>query len=115
MRVCYKCTDFLDDQVLINGYTYGGLSEVLESEFLSCSMGSTIAGDIDLETALQLLYQLYITSVQPGDEEVRLVMQMTREAIKAQKRDPFTAYASRVCELNYGNSYYFKVPLNSFW
>lgn len=33
-------------QVLINGYTYGGLSEVLESEFLSCSMGSTIAGEI---------------------------------------------------------------------
>ncbi|CAM6103151.1 unnamed protein product [Calypogeia fissa] len=147
MRVCYKCTDFLDDQVLINGYTYGGLSEVLESEFLSCSMGSTIAGEIgvfghrppmlldmlagkraevgtkvgaymrtfsgdcspaDLETALQLLYQLFITSVQPGDEEVRLVMQMTREAIKAQERDPFTAYANRVRELNYGNSYYFK-------
>jgi hypothetical protein len=40
---------------------------------------------------------------------VKLVMQMTREAIKAQERDPFTAYANRVRELNYGNSYYFKV------
>ncbi|KAG6556881.1 hypothetical protein Mapa_001461 [Marchantia paleacea] len=147
MRVCYKCTDFLDDQVLIHGYTYGGLSEVLERDFLSCSMGSLIAGEIgvfghkpstltdmlagkraevgtkvgaykrtfygdcspsDLETALQLLYQLFVTTVQPGEEEVKLVMQMTREEIKAQERDPFTAYANRVRELNYGNSYYFK-------
>ncbi|KAL2635876.1 hypothetical protein R1flu_007355 [Riccia fluitans] len=147
MRVCYKCTDFFDDQVLIHGYTYGGLSEVQESEFLSCSMSSLIAGEIgvfghkpstlldmlagkraevgtkvgaykrtfygdcspaDLETALQLLYQLFVTTVQPGEEEVRLVMQMTKEEIKAQERDPFTAYANRVRELNYGNSYYFK-------
>ncbi|BBN04021.1 zinc protease [Marchantia polymorpha subsp. ruderalis] len=147
MRVCYKCTDFLDDQVLIHGYTYGGLSEVLERDFLSCSMGSLIAGEIgvfghkpstltdmlagkraevgtkvgaykrtffgdcspsDLEIALQLLYQLFVTTVQPGEEEVKLVMQMTREEIKAQERDPFTAYANRVRELNYGNSYYFK-------
>lgn len=33
-------------QVLISGYAYGGLSEVQESEFLSCSMASTIANDI---------------------------------------------------------------------
>lgn len=147
MRICYKCTDFLDDQVLFSGYSYGGLSEVSENEFLSCSMGSTIAGEIgvfghkpsvlldmlagkraevgmkvgaymrtfsgdcspsDLETALQLVYQLFVTSVIPGDEEVKLVMQMTREAIMAQERDPFTAFANRVRELNYGNSYYFK-------
>lgn len=147
MRVCYKCTDFLDDQVLFSGFSYGGLSEVSESEFLSCSMGSTIAGEIgvfghkpsmlldmlagkraevgmkvgaymrtfsgdcspsDLETALQLVYQLFVTNVVPGDEEVKLVMQMTKEAILAQERDPFTAFANRVRELNYGDSYYFK-------
>ncbi|KAJ7536029.1 hypothetical protein O6H91_12G054400 [Diphasiastrum complanatum] len=147
IRVCYKSTDFLDDQVLFSGYAYGGLSEVPESEFLSCSMGSTIAGEIgvfgykpstlmdmlagkraevgtkvgaymrtfsgdcsptDLETALQLIYQLFTTNVQPGDKEVKIVMQMTREAIMAQERDPFMAYATRVRELNYGNSYYFK-------
>lgn len=147
MRVCYKCTDFLDDQVLFSGFSYGGLSEVSESDFLSCSMGSTIAGEIgvfghkpsmlldmlagkraevgmkvgaymrtfsgdcspsDLETALQLVYQLFATSVIPGDEEVKLVMQMTKEAILALERDPFTAFANRVRELNYGNSYYFK-------
>eukprot|EP00250_Pteridium_aquilinum_P015299 c22507_g1_i1 orf=556-3573(+) len=147
MRVCYKCTDFLDDQVLFSGYSYGGLSEVAESDFLSCSMGSTIAGEIgvfghkpsmlldmlagkraevgmkvgaymrtfsgdcspsDLEIALQLVYQLFVTNVVPGDEEVKLVMQMTEEAILAQERDPFTAFANRVRELNYGDSYYFK-------
>eukprot|EP01018_Ginkgo_biloba_P031588 Gb_11763 [translate_table: standard] len=147
MRVCYKCTDFLDDQVLFSGFAYGGLSEVPESDYLSCSMGSTIAGEIgvfgykpsvlmdmlagkraevgtkvgaymrtfsgdcspsDLETAFQLVYQLFSTSVVPGDEEVNIVMQMTKEAIRAQERDPFTAFANRVRELNYGNSYFFK-------
>uniref|UniRef100_A0A0D6R038 Peptidase M16 N-terminal domain-containing protein n=1 Tax=Araucaria cunninghamii TaxID=56994 RepID=A0A0D6R038_ARACU len=147
MKICYKCTDFLDDQVLFSGFTYGGLSEVPESDYLSCSMGSTIAGEIgmfgykpsilmdmlagkraevgtkvgaymrtfsgdcspsDLETALQLVYQLFVTSVAPGDEEVNLVMEMTKEAIRAQERDPFTAFANRVRELNYGNSYFFK-------
>lgn len=32
--------------MLLSGYAYGGLSEVAESDFLSCSMGSTIAGEI---------------------------------------------------------------------
>ncbi|KAG0557873.1 hypothetical protein KC19_11G163400 [Ceratodon purpureus] len=147
MRVSYKRTEFLDDQVLVSGYAYGGLSEVAESDFLSCSMGSTIAGEIgafghkpsilsdllagkraevgtkvgaymrtfsgdcsptDLDAALQLVYQLFVSEVEPADEEVQLVMQMTLEGIKAQERDPFTAYANRVRELNYGNSYYFK-------
>ncbi|MCL7048539.1 hypothetical protein MKW94_026371 [Papaver nudicaule] len=147
MRVCYKCTDHLDDQVLFTGFTYGGLSELPESEYFSCSMGSTIAGEIgvfgykpsvlmdmlagkraevstrigaymrsfsgdcspyDLETALQLVYQLFTTSVVPGDEEVQLVMEMAKEAIYAQERDPYTAFANRVRELNYGNSYFFR-------
>lgn len=147
MRICYKCTDFLDDQVIFSGFAYGGLSELSETDYLSCSMGTTIAGEIgvfgykpsvltdmlagkraevgtkvgaymrtfsgdcspsDLETALQLVYQLFLTSVMPGDEEVKLVMQMTKEAIKAQERDPFTAFANRVREINYGKSYFFK-------
>ncbi|KAF8400960.1 hypothetical protein HHK36_014263 [Tetracentron sinense] len=190
MRVCYKCTDFLDDQsnegafsavegafffngwmlllqsnggalcfgglpridslsgvsVLFTGFTYGGLSELSENEYFSCSMGSTIAGEIgvfgyrpsmlmdmlagkraevgtklgaymrtfsgdcspsDLETALQLVYQLFTTNVEPG-EEVKIVMQMAEEAIRAQERDPYTAFANRVRELNYGNSYFFR-------
>lgn len=41
----------------------------------------------------------------PSNEEVQFVMQMFLEGIKAQERDPFTAYANRVRELNYGNSY----------
>ena len=28
MRVCFKCTDFFDDEVLLTGFAFGGLSEV---------------------------------------------------------------------------------------
>ncbi|KAI5664619.1 hypothetical protein M9H77_23942 [Catharanthus roseus] len=147
MRVCYKCTDFLDDQVLFTGFSYGGLSELPESEYFSCSMGPTIAGEIgvfgyrpsvlmdmlagkraevgtklgaymrtfsgdcspsDLETALQLVYQLFMTNLEPGEEDVKIVMQMAEEAVRAQERDPYTAFANRVRELNYGNSYFFR-------
>ncbi|XP_062148705.1 zinc protease PQQL-like isoform X1 [Alnus glutinosa] len=147
MRVCYKCTDFLADQVIFTGFSYGGLSELQESDYFSCSMGTTIAGEIgvfgyrpsilmdmlagkraevgvnlgaymrsfsgdcspsDLETALQLVYQLFTTNVAPGGEDVKIVMQMAEEAVRAQERDPYTAFANRVKELNYGNSYFFK-------
>ncbi|KAK1264477.1 hypothetical protein QJS04_geneDACA018123 [Acorus gramineus] len=147
MRVSYKRTNFLDDQVLFSGFAYGGLSELSESEYISCSLGSTIAGEIgvfgykpsvlmdmlagkraevgtkvgsymrtfsgdcspsDLETALQLVYQLFTTDVIPGEQEVKIVMQMAEEAILAQERDPYTAFANRVRELNYGNSYFFR-------
>nr|XP_043621332.1 zinc protease PQQL-like [Erigeron canadensis] len=147
MRVCYKCTDFLQDQVLFTGYAYGGLSELPETEYISCSMGSTIAGEIgvfgyrpsmlldmlagkraevgtklgaymrtffgdcsptDLETALQLVYQLFATSVVPGDEDIKIVMQMAEESVNAQERDPYTVFVNRVRELNYGNSYFFR-------
>lgn len=147
MRVCYKCTDLLDDQVLFTGFSYGGLSEIPESDYFSCSLGSTIAGEIgifgyrpsvltdmlagkrvevgtkigaymrtfsgdcspsDLETALQLVYQLFTTNVIPGEEDVKIVMQMAEEAVRAQERDPYTAFADRVKELNYGSSYFFR-------
>ncbi|KAI7748121.1 hypothetical protein M8C21_007851, partial [Ambrosia artemisiifolia] len=133
--------------VLFTGYAYGGLSELPESEYISCSMGSTIAGEIgvfgyrpsmlldmlagkraeigtklgaymrtfygdcsptDLETALQLVYQLFATKVVPGEEDIKIVMQMSEESINAQERDPYTVFANRVRELNYGNSYFFR-------
>ncbi|CAL5358910.1 unnamed protein product [Camellia sinensis] len=148
MRVCYKCTDFFDDQVLFTGFSYGGLSELPENEYFSCSMGSTIAGEIgvfgyrpsvlmdmlagkraevgtklgaymrtfsgdcspsDLETALQLVCQLFITDVEPREEDIKIVMQMAEEAVRAQERDPYTAFANRVRKLNYGNSYFFRI------
>ena len=62
--------------------------------------------------ALQLVYQLFITNVEPKEEGVRKVMEMAEEAIRAQERDPYTAFANRVRELNYGNSYFFRVCLN---
>ncbi|KAM6583368.1 hypothetical protein CsatB_010370 [Cannabis sativa] len=46
MRVCYKCKDFLDDQVMFTGFSYGDLSEIPESNYVSCSMGPTTAGEI---------------------------------------------------------------------
>ncbi|KAK1312722.1 hypothetical protein QJS10_CPA07g00912 [Acorus calamus] len=121
-------------RVLFSGFAYGGLSELSESEYISCSLGSTIAGEIgvfgykpsvlmdmlagkraevgtkvgsymrtfsgdcspsDLETALQLVYQLFTTDVIPGEQEVKIVMQMAEEAILAQERDPYTAFANR--------------------
>lgn len=147
MRICYKCTDFLDDQIIFTGFAYGGLSELSEDEYMSCSMGSSIAGVIgaygykpsvlmdmlagkraevstkvaaymrtfsgdcspsDLETALQLVYQLFTKNVEPRDEEVKIVMQVTEEAIHAQERDPYTAFTNRVRELNYGDAYFFR-------
>jgi len=35
-------------QVLFTGFSYGGLSELPESDYISCSMGSTIAGEIGI-------------------------------------------------------------------
>jgi hypothetical protein len=63
----------------------------------------------DLETALQLVYQLFTANVEPREEEVKIVMQMAEQAIYAQERDPYTAFANRAREINYGNSYFFKV------
>ncbi|KAL0338988.1 UNVERIFIED_CONTAM: Zinc protease PQQL-like [Sesamum angustifolium] len=129
------------------GFSYGGLSELQECEYFSCSMGPTIAGEIgvfghrpsvlsdmlagkraevgtslgaymrsfsgdcspsDLETALQLVYQLFVTNLEPGEEDVKIVMQMAEESVRAQERDPYTAFANRVREINYGNSYFFR-------
>lgn len=61
----------------------------------------------------QLVYQLFTTNVTPGDEDVKIVMQMAEEAVHAQERDPYTAFAKRVKELNYGNSYFFRVWLDT--
>lgn len=36
-------------------------------------------------------------------------MQMAEEMVRNQDRDPYTAFANRVKELNYGNSYFFRV------
>lgn len=57
----------------------------------------------------QLVYQLFTTNIIPGEEDVKIVMQMAEEVVRAQDRDPYTAFANRVKELNYGNSYFFRV------
>lgn len=57
----------------------------------------------------QLVYQLFTTNVEPDEEEVRKVMEMAEEAVRAQERDPYTAFTNRVREINYGKSYFFRV------
>lgn len=61
---------------------------------------------------IQLVYQLFTTNVEPREEEVKIVMQMAEEAIRAQERDPYTAFANCTREINYGNSYFFRVCQN---
>lgn len=61
----------------------------------------------------QLVYQLFATNLTPGEEDVKIVMQMAEEAVCAQDRDPYTAFTNRVKDLNYGNSFFFRVWLFS--
>jgi hypothetical protein len=50
----------------------------------------------------------------PQEEEVGIVMQMAEESVRARERDPYTVFANRVKELNYGNSYFFRVMISIF-
>lgn len=43
MQVCYKCTDFLEDQILMTGIAPGGLSDVSQAEFRTLSFSSHLA------------------------------------------------------------------------
>jgi len=61
----------------------------------------------DLETALQLVYKLFTSSVQPVTSELAAVMRMTRETIAAQIRDPMYTFSNHVRFYNYGRCYYF--------
>ncbi|KAK8711747.1 hypothetical protein V6N13_147014 [Hibiscus sabdariffa] len=54
-----------------------------------------------------LVYQLFKTNAIPGEEEVKLVVEMAEEAVHAQEKDPCNAFANRVKELNFGNSLLF--------
>lgn len=147
MKVCYKCTDFKNDQVIFKGYAYGGYSELSEGDYLSCVLSSSIAGEIgqfgykptvledmlagkragvstelgaytrnfigdcspsDLETALQLVYQLFVTCVEPEEEDIKRVIQIVEEIIRADERDPYNAFSNRVTRIKYGNSYFYK-------
>ena len=44
--MCYRKADFLADQVLLGGFAPGGLTEVPEADFKTCSMGNTIAQEL---------------------------------------------------------------------
>ncbi|XP_074269178.1 zinc protease PQQL-like [Silene latifolia] len=147
LKVCYKCTDFKNDQVIFKGYSYGGYSELPESDYLSCLLSSSIAGEIgkfgykptvledmlsgkrasvstelgaytrsfigdcspsDFETALQLVYQLFMTRVQPEEEDINRVLHMVEDIIRADERDPYTVFTNRVTRIKCGSSYFYK-------
>lgn len=62
----------------------------------------------DLETALQLVYQLFVTCVEPEEEDIKRVIQIVEEIIRADERDPYNAFSNRVTRIKYGNSYFYK-------
>ncbi|PWA45380.1 insulinase (Peptidase family M16) protein [Artemisia annua] len=131
--------------VVFSGFAYGGLSEVPESDYLSCRLASQIAGQIgilgykqsmlkdilignsavvgafidsytrtfngscsptDLETALQLVYNLFVTRVIPKDEDIKMVMEMTEHAFRVQEKDQMAVFESLVKEYTYGRSHF---------
>lgn len=57
----------------------------------------------------QLVYLLFVTKVEPAEEEVKLVMHKYLESIKNRERDPASAYYNRIRALNFGNSYFYEV------
>lgn len=74
-----------------------------------CIIANTFAFSVSSFSPLKLVYQLFVTNLQPGEEDVKIVMEMSEESVRAQERDPYTAFSNRVREINYGNSYFFKV------
>lgn len=46
---------------------------------------------------------------------MKVVMQMAEEVVHAQERDPYTAFANRVRELNYGDACYFRVTVVKYF
>ena len=46
VQVCFKKTDFLGDQVLLTGFAPGGLTEVAQADFKTCSMANTLAQEL---------------------------------------------------------------------
>ncbi len=45
-QVCYKITDFLEDQVMLSGFASGGLSEVPRAHYRSASLAVTLAQEM---------------------------------------------------------------------
>ena len=46
MQVCYKCTEFMGDQVLVNAFATGGLSNVPRDCFKACNLASRLASEL---------------------------------------------------------------------
>ncbi|KAA6421450.1 MAG: chloroplast processing enzyme, partial [Trebouxia sp. A1-2] len=127
MRVCYKKTDFLGDQVLLTAFAPGGLTEVEEADFKTYSMANTLAQELgpfgfkpevlaDLLTGKRV--QLSICRAQalqaikshPTQKTWQTVMLYMRESLIAQIRNPATSFLKRSRAINYGNCYYFQMP-----
>ncbi|CAI7928020.1 unnamed protein product [Closterium sp. NIES-54] len=165
MRVAVKCTDFLDDQILISGYAYGGLSEVSEVDYYTAAMAQSIAGEAgifghppavmaellagkrvevggklssymrvfsgecspdDLETALQLVYQLFTCSIRAEakdiaryrnrrrDYDVHLSTMCVAEIERVQREGPEEADVKTARELEQ-RAHEMGLQENSFW
>ena len=60
----------------------------------------------DLGDALALVHLLFTTAVDAEPETLAVALRLTRERIRAQKRDAMFRFSSAVKALNYGNCYY---------
>ncbi|EKX39800.1 hypothetical protein GUITHDRAFT_143191 [Guillardia theta CCMP2712] len=149
MRVCYKKTNFLDDEVQFKGFAMGGLSELSKKQLLSGRMSTSIASEIgafgvrpgelvdmlagmrvtvnteistysrafggecsptNLEAALQMIHLLFTSQLQPSQDQVAVLLRMTREQIENQGRSPQALFSQKVMSLNTSHNDFF-VPL----
>ena len=80
--------------------------EVSEGPYQRLFQG--IQSPTDLESAFQLIHLLFTTQVSVDESELTPLMRIVRQGLEAQVRDPAFPFNTRVKEVNYGNSYYFK-------
>lgn len=142
MRIVYKKTGFLDDQVLMSAFANGGLSEQPEQELRNAKFGLSLATEAGLfgvrpdrledvlagklvqmsgsvaayrrvfsgecspahfEEAMQLAYLLFCDNIDVEHDVVETLLQMTKQSILAEKRDPMLKFAAAFNQANYGN------------
>nr|XP_033516264.1 zinc protease PQQL-like isoform X2 [Nicotiana tomentosiformis] len=145
MQVTYQCTKN-DDKVVLRGFSYGGLSEVTETDILSCSYSSVIGQIIwlyssknlpmirdkvnfaievdeykrafcgnfdssDIELALQILYLLFTSDLEPEEEEFQALIEDLKIRLSPAHQQPADVLIDTVKEINSGKSCYYKAPV----
>ena len=50
-----------------------------------------------------------MTCVEPDEDDIKRVIHIVEEMIRADERDPYSVFTNRVTRIKYGNSYFYKV------